>query len=563
MSRYGQTGKREEVIEEDGDAGIIGMDCASPPEDLEPGWCQLLVNKRLVNGKPMTRPGLGEHPSLNDPSFGEIYGSGVYTFPNSGGICLLIAVVDGVYLLRQYHSPVKLFFPEGVEIDDEVEFNQCFDKVVMLRGKEKETLEWSGDITENFTFIEQTGTGGTEPIPNGTTGLCFSDRFIMTDGRRIAVSDILNYTRFDSAFFEYSFNDGDGEEVKRFLSWQENTVIILKSNRIGGFFGFTGDLANSRIDSIVEKGVVGKKAAENVGADILFLGEGGLYRLLQNIQSRIEVSEKTISEKIQPLIDRINWERSDKAVMAVLGTYLYLAVPFEKSEHNNVVLVYNLNREVWESIDYYGNENGVGESAGLRILSFEKIKWDGRDKLAMVCNRVNGHGCVLIHEYGSDDVVGGIKHKIIDRFLSRVYTGRNAGFKAFNRCSIWLKTFNPFLSVSAVFPGVNERELLTPFITRNRKKYFLHGKKDFDPADPRNDPDQPDREDYSVKADEEFFIPESGLSVERMQESLERFKIRRQAEGVAIEITGSQGRLGTTRITVGQYETQRNSRTKI
>jgi len=563
MSRWGYSGPGEDVLREDGDAGFLGMDMDSPSENLSPGWAAGLINKRIENGVAMTRRGCAAVVQFNAEPFGKILGHGTWKNPATGVQFLLVAVVDGVFAMREDSYPVKIGLPVGQSLAGPVVFEQVFQHVLMGRGI-AQTLTWDGDLTGQFNFLPAP-TLPTIAIPNTRVMLAVADRLLVVHGRdRVAVSDILQFNQYDVALFDFTVNEGDGDELTRAMKWVNKTVLLFKENSVSGFFNFSGNMAGAYIDSISDvRGCVAPKSAVRVGGDVLFLSKGGVYRVLQVIQDRTDVADVSASEKIRPLMQRVNWDAAAGAAAAVLGKYYYLAVPVDGSATNNAVAVLNTVSGAWESVDYYGNENGVGVKAGLQILGFEEVEWMGEPKLAMICNRANGLGCVLLHECGQFDYLGGTRWHVIDQVRTRAYSIGSKGFKGFNRTRIGVQTWNPFISISAIKPGVAERKGLNLIITRDRRAYFTHARDEYNPADISDDANREKREDYSVLPAVDGEWVRTGLWTEREQESIEALEIRELAESVAMEITGSQGRVGVKFVTVEGFEKQRDTKTKV
>jgi len=563
MSRWGYSGPGEDVLREDGDAGFVGIDMESPAESLAAGWATMLINKRIENGVAMTRRGCAAAAQFNLETFGQILGHGTFKNPANGVQYLLIAVVDGVFAMREDTYPVKIGLPVGQSLVGAVVFEQVFQHVLMGRGIAK-TLTWDGDLTGQFNFLPAP-TLPTIAIPDTRVMLAVADRLLVVHNRdRVAVSDILEFNQYDAALFDFKVNAGDGDELTRVMRWVNRTVLLFKSNSVSGFFNVSGNMSDAYIDSISDvRGCVAPKSAVRIGGDVLFLSKGGVYRVLQVVQDRTDVADVSATEKIRPLMERVNWDAAACAAGAVLGKYYYLALPIDGSETNNVVVVMNTVSNAWESVDYYANENGVGAKAGLQILGFEEISWMGEPKLVMICNRANGLGSVLVHEYGQYDYVGGSRWHVIDQLRTRFYAIGSKYFKGFNRTRIGIQTWNPFISVAAIKPGVAERKGLDLIITRDRTAYFTHAREPYDSTNINDDANLEKREDYSVLPAAGGEWVRTGMWTEREQESIEALEIRELAESVAVEITGSQGRVGVKFVTVEGFEKQRDTKTKV
>ena len=166
-----------------------------------------------------------------------------------------------------------------------------------------------------------------------------------------------------------------------------------------------------------EVGLIARKSIAQVGDQVIFLSDNGVYGLKFVDRFNLRGTEIPISESIQKTIDRINKEEASKAVAVYFDNRYYLAVPLNKeivtinsdgnqvvttetALFNNAILIYNFLNKSWESIDTVndelidapfefhnlivageGNERGVyvvNEDGGLHRLETEV---DGRDRV--------------------------------------------------------------------------------------------------------------------------------------------------------------------------------------
>src|SRR5438552_127952 len=137
--------ERSSKEQEDGDAIFIGMDMKTPKEYLQPGVCSLSINKRLSDGRAVTRPGTVMPKFANAISFGTILGSGLYNNPN-GISLLLVATPNNVYGIHDGTYPIVI--PVSATLSGTVTFDQNFNEVYLNNASI--TLVWDGVSSTGF-----------------------------------------------------------------------------------------------------------------------------------------------------------------------------------------------------------------------------------------------------------------------------------------------------------------------------------------------------------------------------------------------------------------------------
>jgi hypothetical protein len=97
------------------------------------------------------------------------------------------------------------------------------------------------------------------------------------------------------------------------------------------------------------------------GNAMLFLSDDGVYGIEFLNDYNLRGTEEPLSKNIQPYIDRINADYSDRAVGVLFENRYYLAVPLDSvpgagdAYGNNAILVYNFLNKGWESLDTFGD----------------------------------------------------------------------------------------------------------------------------------------------------------------------------------------------------------------
>jgi len=110
---------------------------------------------------------------------------------------------------------------------------------------------------------------------------------------------------------------------------------------------------------------------------MMFLSDDGVYSVEFLNDYNLRGAEEPISKDIQPYIDRLNKDLSNKSVGMLFDNRYYLAVPLDSApgindaRGNNSILVYNFLNGGWESLDTFGDsrfliEDLIVGSAGVR-----------------------------------------------------------------------------------------------------------------------------------------------------------------------------------------------------
>jgi hypothetical protein len=312
-------------------------------------------------------------------------------------------------------------------------------------------------------------------------------------------------------------------------------------------------------------GSVGNKMPLQDGADVIFLSQpDGFYRLGEVIQDQIAVQPTPISRAIQPIIERIDWNRAYLwGCSEGLGDYAYFALPLKGTAGaNNCLAVYNRTNREWESIDSWQYPN-------FRISRLHVTLYDGARQLFAIGNTGSNYNVYMLNT-GLEDSIGGRTLPVADLIETRGYSlGDPSAFKRIERTIIGLGTFDPTIKVTAINDGFNEAKQLST-VVKNYLKSYVHGRGDFVPGiDPE---DTPRREDYAAIiglsnfAGEDFedyaigdlvFIAATATSYTGVkQESLERFQVRQNARWISIRIEGAHGQCDVLSVAVEGYNTQ-------
>ena len=207
---------------------------------------------------------------------------------------------------------------------------------------------------------------------NATT---YTDRKITDE---IAVSDILDTTTFDQIENQFRVSGGTADYVVGMHGFYEDRLIVLNRNSLHQIKGTQGSLLDTQVTELTsEVGCLARKSVVMRANTMMFLSDDGVYGVEFLNDYNLRGAEEPISKDIQPYIDRLNKDLSNRSVGILFDNRYYLAVPLDSSpgindaRGNNSILVFNFLNGGWESLDTFGDtrfliEDLIVGSAGVR-----------------------------------------------------------------------------------------------------------------------------------------------------------------------------------------------------
>src|SRR4029077_13318606 len=393
MPRWATPQRGDELQTPNGDSGWIGMDMKSKdPASMKPGFYREGYNVRVENGGLETRLGSLCPGALNIIDYNQIFGIGLFSYPN-GLEWLAVAVVSGVWFVRDGEFPH--FIPLTENLVEPVEFSQCFDVFFLWRGPLETPLLWHGDWAVYWEDFPAP-TGGRATVPNAYYSENAANRMLVPYGKdRVAVSDIADYTEYDWTIDDFQINQGESDDLVRIFPWQQQQVICFKRHSIFRVIGVSGDLSGATLAKLPGSlGLVGRRAVVDIGGDIYFMSQSGVFRISQALVNTPQPEDVPVSDSIKPIIDAINWNASNLIRAQYRRDRLYFAIPLKNAVRNNCLIVYNLATGFWESIDSFGDPD-------FRIDDLIKMDYDGERRLYAIDRQ---KGIILLLEQGKTDL---------------------------------------------------------------------------------------------------------------------------------------------------------------
>jgi hypothetical protein len=575
-----------------GDNGWQGINSTLDRPNVPSGFLFKGENTRVRTGRVKQRKGTYMPGDFNPPvGFGNyLVGSGVFRDPN-GDELLVVAPANTTYTwnVRHGRDPFKIDYHSGGGTDPSgtngagggvngVQFVQAFDKLLLLRRPlvGAENLVWDGGTTTKWEKVVLSGTGLTV-VPGMYNGEPFMDRIIFykanAPGTGVRdewiISDIEDYSSYDPVFQNPRTNAAEADFITRIMSYYRGSVVIFKNQSIhlAEFLPTYPLSINQRVLNRT-LGSVGNKMPLMVGGDILFASmPNGFYSLSEIIQEQITTLPSPISEPIQSVIDQINWPITLQMGCSVaLDNYAFFGVAMGRGATRlNAILVYDTQRKQWES---------AGDTWADPTFAFNALhvtKYDNVDRLFAIDYLTSS--IYLMYEGLSDELVTGT-FNVPFKMETRGYIGDDPiAFKRWGRGMVSVATYEPNVTVTAIVDGYNEEKVVAE-ITKNRQRYYQHGKPDFNVL--TDDPDFEKREDYSISEPDNFiaddfqdlplgpitFIPATAPAIlGPLQETSERMLIRSFGRWCALRIENDEGACEVTSVGIESTRAMNTTRT--
>lgn len=215
-------------------------------------------------------------------------------------------------------------------------------------------------------------------------------------------SDILDTDTYDQIYANFRFNAGTADFIVGLHSFSEDVLLVFNRNSI--HVVANSQVLNNATARLLtdEIGCLARKSIQQIGNQILFLSDNGVYGVSFQDEYNLRGTELPLSEAIDATIQRINKTFQSKAVSVYFDNRYYLAVPLDNSQENNAIIIYNFLNQQWESIDTVGTE-------GFHITNMF-LAGDGNNKGVYVVNDLGGVNRLESRVDGNDNlttVIGG------------------------------------------------------------------------------------------------------------------------------------------------------------
>ncbi len=538
-----------------------------------PGLLADAINVRISRQQPETRRGAVTPIHFNAPGTrSAVQGVGVFSDPN-GVEWVVTADVDKLWFHADGRTPRSVDLPAGVALGA-CEIVQAFQNLLIPRGPGLPVLEWGGDWHEPVRVVAASPvppaqTDYLEPLPPCDFGIVMADRFVFPISRdTLGWSDLLDYTRYDPALSVARVNSGEDDAIVAFARYQGNRLIVFKTQSIYYVLNFQGDLSEIAVDRLPARiGCVARRTVCEVGGDLMWLGDRGVYRLSQTEQDALRSQPVPVSQPIEGYMERIHWTYASQAAACVVGPYYILAVPVDGSTRNNAFLVYDLTLQTWQGIDYYGTPApetlvrhprpelpivlSSSPSGGEETISPEWPTTDPVMAQALVVTDYAGERTAFVSDgerlialgHGTVDRIGEVEYEIATKIDTRGYLLGELGDKGALAVEAFYATRGASLNLDVLTDGVNEVLPVLADRERDRTKWRTHGKPAYALDNSANDFEAPHREDYTYVAGDGPMLPSPGIPLELWQQWKAPLPVRRIGRWFSIRLESTAGQL--------------------
>lgn len=450
-----------------GDAQFVGMDQKTDdPAGMQPGYCRLLQNARINNGSLVTRNGMFPTASFNGISFGTIYGFGIYSDPASLEY-LLVAVGNGVWFLRNGCDPTFIGLASGSTISMPCIIIQAFSNLILFQGPAVSPLYWSGNFTGTFGQIPLPTSPMVQIPPASTATYAYSRLWVPNSKSNLAASNLGLFYQYDPVFGSFTIDSGRDDNLITLWPWLDNSLLCMKFQSVYLLANVAGDLGTPvagsstsdvaglpQLQPLIQGiGICGKRALCNVGTDVWFMSQQGVYTVQQKVAQSPSVSSVPVSDMIKTTVGMINWNAGSGIVAACRRERVYFAIPLGNSTRNNALIVYNLVNQAWESVDTFdATHNFCIDEMYITDFNSDRRVF-AIDKMAGIILMLEEGPTDIYYTSDAADPTGMNESQIQFLMVSRGYTGPGER-NNFKRLSVNMATFNPNFTVSATTDSI-------------------------------------------------------------------------------------------------------------
>ena len=459
MPRYKPMGRMDDPIQAEGDRGFRGIDSYLEPTTLEGGLVETSQNMRLDGDIASVRKGIefkaGAVTLTYSAGTEEVFATTLFSDPATGNEYIACATKDKVILWNDSNNTginVDYTGAEVVAAADGASFCQSLQKLILFRGKNKDPLEWDGDLTDTNTdgTVDSTfdlknnasPTAGRVECPRTDFGVFFANRLIVPQpsdsAYTIIMSDLLDTDNFYAAESQFRINRGTADFLVGFTPYLENQLLVFFRNSIHLINNVATTSAAGVFEITRQRGCVARKSVAASGPQIYFLSDDGVFTLQQGLDpakglgvaiSKVSGEAVPLSRPIQDQFKEVNYAAADKACGIVFDNKYFLACPTGSSTDNNKVFVYDILNTAWTSVDSF--------PAGFVIDDFVTVLHGSNPKKRRLF-AVNDKGWHLVDE-AATDVTGTIgsasttSTAISAKLKTRSFTLGNIDVKSWKR----------------------------------------------------------------------------------------------------------------------------------
>ena len=338
---------------EDGQTSFLGgMRDNVEPDKLAPDEYFFGEGIELRSGIPETRRGsINLHPDI--PSLlpaGDVLGAGIHRNNDAKQDTILFAKGEDIFRVTSDFEFIKFNIPDP-QTAPEVRFVQALDRMYIFRGEGNSVWRWSGNLEDDIVEVPQPITGTLMP---GSTRVTYAyNRFWITVGNdTLRISDVLSEA-FDFNLNSFQVEQGEGGRLIKIQSFGSGNLIAFKDNGIAFLSGAASQvtalgLGLQFIDD--EIGCISQDSVVNIGKDIFFLSQRGVYTVQQTSEQNAQLVDVPLSDPIRNIFETIEKQHIEKSIAVLFDNYYLLSVPVKGSQVNNAIIPFDLLLRKWVGI---------------------------------------------------------------------------------------------------------------------------------------------------------------------------------------------------------------------
>ena len=253
----------------------------------------------------------------------------------------------------------------------------------------------------------------------------------------VIISDIIDSDTYDEIYSQYRFNAGTADYTVGLHSFSDNSLLVFNRNSIHtvqNTVNLQGSVAKLLTNEV---GCVARKSIIQVGNQVIFLSDNGVYGTQFLDEYNLRGTETPMSEAINETINRINKDHWEESRAVYFDNRYYIAVPLDDAQRNNAILIFNFLNSQWESIDMVDNvdwdiENLIVAGNGLARGVYAINQLGGIHKLD---TRLDGRDRVVT-AIGQPDTTSSVPASI----TTRQYTMGTMDRKRFNQFELHVES---------------------------------------------------------------------------------------------------------------------------
>ncbi len=258
--------------------------------------------------------------------------------------------------------------------------------------------------------------------------------------------------KFDTPFGTLGTTEGGvNDKLVGLFSFADDKLLLFNRKSISLVQGVDSinfrDTTRQLITS--ELGLVARKSVVQVGNNVLFLSDNGVYGASFQDLYNLRGNEVPLSESINPTFERINKAYWENSVAVYFNNRYYLAVPLNDEDgteatSNNAILIFNFLNKQWESIDSVGRTSSSGNSINFDIQDLI-VGGNGADRAVYVVNSLGGVHKLDALDLANDTVITQVGQSaqavpIASELITRQYNAQTIDRKKWNSFEIQLQS---------------------------------------------------------------------------------------------------------------------------